>query len=136
MHCCNDAETEQEQPWLYLGSTWSLAMQGSAAHFKVCLVIFTMNVLQKHHRCCCKRILDDTQWRLELSSFCVVSQGSQVTLQVELAAQAAEKQQAVSELQEQVARLQDQVARAQVASSPVQVHTRLHTCVYKADKCL
>ncbi|KAL0048070.1 hypothetical protein WJX82_006938 [Trebouxia sp. C0006] len=41
-------------------------------------------------------------------------------LQVELAAQAAEMQQAVGDLREQVAHLQDQVARAQVGPSPAQ----------------
>jgi len=55
---------------------------------------------------------------------------------VELAAQAAEKQQAVGDLQDQVGRLQDQVARAQDAPSPAQVQIRLHTHVYKADNCL
>ena len=55
---------------------------------------------------------------------------------MELAAQAAGKQQAVGDLQEQVGRLQEQVARAQDAPSPAQVQTRLHTYLCKAGNCL
>jgi hypothetical protein len=89
-------------------------------------------------------IIDNGVWNL----FCAVSQGSQLTLQAELAAQAAEKQQAVSDLQEQVGRLQDQVARAQVGPSPAQVQTRLthmytrltsvsiiQTCLFPVCRC-
>ena len=89
-----------------------------------------MSVLQKHHRSCFAYALDDRQWPLHILQF------EEFTLQAELAAQAAERQQAVGDLQEQVGRLQEQVARAQVAPSPAQVHTRLHTYVCKADDCV
>ena len=72
------------------------------------------------------------------TSFSLRRSHCQLALQEELAAQAAEKQQAVGRLQEQVSRLQEQVVQAQGASSPAQVQTRLHTHTHvcKADNCL
>ena len=69
------------------------------------------------------------------TSFSLRRSHCQLALQEELAAQAAEKQQAVGRLQEQVSRLQEQVVQAQGASSPAQVQTRLHTHIHvcKAD---
>ena len=102
-------------------------MQRGAAHLLVYLVSIDMIVSQSIaeldlHMC---SVTDDGPCA-KLAYEC------QLALQEELAAQAAEKQQAVGDLQEQVGRLQEQVARAQDAPSPAQVHTRLHTYTYKA----